>query len=60
VTAPGRAWQFRPVDFQAGKLGEPRFAGLLLSGAGAPLVIDLGPDKDRGDPRVWAPYVVVE
>jgi CHAT domain-containing protein len=44
--------QFRPADFRAGKRGEPRIAGLLLTGSGKPaatdlraedLVVDLGP-----------------
>jgi tetratricopeptide (TPR) repeat protein/CHAT domain-containing protein len=36
--------QFRPViDFRTGKRGEPRFAALLLTGAGEPVVADLGP-----------------
>jgi tetratricopeptide (TPR) repeat protein len=34
---------FRPVDFPTGKVGEPRFAGLLLSGSDEPIVVDLGP-----------------
>jgi CHAT domain-containing protein/Flp pilus assembly protein TadD len=35
--------QFRQVDFRTGKLGEPRFAGLLLAGFDDPVVVDLGP-----------------
>jgi CHAT domain-containing protein len=35
--------QFRQVDFRTGKLGEPRFAALLLSGFDEPVVADLGP-----------------
>jgi hypothetical protein len=35
--------QFRPADFRANTLGEPRFAGLLLTGSGEPVVVDLGP-----------------
>jgi CHAT domain-containing protein len=35
--------QFRQVDFHTGKLGEPRFAGLLLAGPDEPVVADLGP-----------------
>jgi tetratricopeptide (TPR) repeat protein len=35
--------QFRPHDFRSGKPGEPRFAGLLLTGSGEPVVADLGP-----------------
>jgi CHAT domain-containing protein/tetratricopeptide (TPR) repeat protein len=35
--------QFRPFDFRTEKLGEPRFAGLLLTSAGEPVVADLGP-----------------
>jgi CHAT domain-containing protein len=36
--------QFRPfINFGTGKRGEPRFAALLLSGAGEPVVADLGP-----------------
>ena len=34
--------QFRPVDFKTGKLGEPRFAALLLVGSENPLVTDVG------------------
>jgi CHAT domain-containing protein len=33
---------FRPVEFRTGKLGEPRFAGMLLSGSEEPVVVDLG------------------
>jgi len=35
--------QFRPVDFRTGKLGESRFAGLLLAGSEEPMAADLGP-----------------
>src|SRR5262249_17555644 len=35
--------QFRQFDFRTGQVGEPRFAGLLLTGADEPLVADLGP-----------------
>jgi CHAT domain-containing protein/tetratricopeptide (TPR) repeat protein len=35
--------QFRPLDFRTGTLGEPRFAGLLLTSSGEPVVADLGP-----------------
>jgi CHAT domain-containing protein len=35
--------QFRPIDFHAGKVGDPRFAALLLTSSGEPVVADLGP-----------------
>ncbi|MBO0837006.1 MAG: tetratricopeptide repeat protein, partial [Actinobacteria bacterium] len=35
--------QFRPLDFHVGKSGEPRFAALLVTGTGEPVVADLGP-----------------
>jgi hypothetical protein len=35
--------QFQPADFRTGELGEPRFAGLLLTGSQEPVVMDLGP-----------------
>jgi CHAT domain-containing protein len=35
--------QFRLVDSRTGALGEPRFAGMLLSGSEEPVVVDLGP-----------------
>jgi CHAT domain-containing protein len=38
--------QFRPLDFHAGKPGEPHFAGLLLTGAVEPVVADLGPASE--------------
>jgi CHAT domain-containing protein/Tfp pilus assembly protein PilF len=34
--------QFRPVEFRAGKAGEPHFVGLLLTRSGEPEVADLG------------------
>jgi CHAT domain-containing protein/Tfp pilus assembly protein PilF len=34
--------QFRTIDFRTGKPGEPRFAGVLLTGSGEPVVADLG------------------
>jgi CHAT domain-containing protein len=42
--------QFRQFDFRAGKLGEPRFAGLLLSGFDEPVVADLGAVSALGQP----------
>jgi tetratricopeptide (TPR) repeat protein len=35
--------QFQPVDFRTRKLGEPRFAAVLLAGSDEPMVADLGP-----------------
>jgi CHAT domain-containing protein/Flp pilus assembly protein TadD len=42
--------QFRPVDFRAGKSGAPRFAALLLAGSDEPVVVDLGPVSELGQP----------
>jgi CHAT domain-containing protein/Tfp pilus assembly protein PilF len=38
--------QFRPYDFRARTVGEPRFAALLLTGAGESVVADLGSVSD--------------
>jgi CHAT domain-containing protein len=38
--------QFRPIGFPSGKPGEPRFAGLLLTGSAELVVADLGPVSD--------------
>jgi CHAT domain-containing protein len=42
--------QFRPADFRTGKLGEPHFAALLLAGSDEPVVADLGPVSELGQP----------
>jgi CHAT domain-containing protein/Flp pilus assembly protein TadD len=42
--------QFRPVDFRTGTPGEPRFAAMLLAGSDDPLVADLGPIPELGQP----------
>jgi tetratricopeptide (TPR) repeat protein len=42
--------QFRQIDFRAGKLGELRFAALLLSGFDEPVVADLGAVSALGLP----------
>jgi CHAT domain-containing protein/Flp pilus assembly protein TadD len=38
--------QFRPMDFKTGKLGEPHFAAMLLSGHSDPVFADLGPIRN--------------
>jgi tetratricopeptide (TPR) repeat protein/CHAT domain-containing protein len=44
--------QFQPVDFRATKWGEPRFAALLLAGFDEPVVADLGPVSEMGQPTI--------
>jgi CHAT domain-containing protein/Tfp pilus assembly protein PilF len=38
--------QFREGDFRTARLGELRLAGLLLTGAGEPVIADLGPASE--------------
>jgi CHAT domain-containing protein/tetratricopeptide (TPR) repeat protein len=42
--------QFRPVDFRTKTPGEPRFAAILLAGSDDPVVADLGPIAELGQP----------
>ncbi len=44
--------QFRRADFRTGKMSEPRFAALLLTGSDEPLVADLGPVSELLQPTV--------